>query len=107
MPAKNPIELKAIQDALEAEYPLYWERHSRDFELHAITYTWINGSMRTRKLWTKPVYTLDDMHEVRMLYTELCQGGVAINKNEFERLVRGFDDTFKCMDGEFVLRRVL
>jgi len=51
MPTKEPIERAAIQDALKAEYPLYWTRYLRTYELRAITYSWENGTKRTRKLF--------------------------------------------------------
>ena len=47
---KPLIERKSIQDALENKYPLFWERHWREFQLHAVTYAWEKMPARVWKL---------------------------------------------------------
>ena len=81
---KPPIELKAIQDALAAGYPLVWVRIWHNwYRLSAITYTWENGSMRTRKLWSSI-----DMLACRELNAELVKRGANIDPDGLGREIR-------------------
>ena len=68
---KPLIERKSIQDALENKYPLFWERHWREFQLHAVTYAWENGTVRTKKVFTQYVASEDDLEIIRKLHNEL------------------------------------
>jgi len=91
---KKPIELKAIQTAINERFPLYWERHGKDFELHAITYTWENGSIRTRLLWRISAHTPEDLAQVGELHKDLTERKANVSRqdsqSEISSLVKAF-----------------
>lgn len=80
---KNPIELKAIQQALEAGYSLYWEPRFGWWRLYAVTYTFENGNVRARK-----IFATDDKNQVIHLTNHLVLQKAKIDKIRTENMLR-------------------
>ncbi len=104
---KSAIELKVIQNAIKERFPMFWERHGETFSLHAITYTWENGSSRTRKLFEISVWSLADMQTLKELHIELMShyGTMTTTIYELERMWSGFLDFYRLVGDEFKYRR--
>jgi hypothetical protein len=80
---KPPIERAAIQEALKAGYPLYWEPRHGWLRLYAVTYTWENGSCRRRK-----IFSTESEQEARTLNTLLVRQGAKIDGDELHKIIR-------------------
>jgi len=96
---KKIIELKPIQDVLKKKFPMFWHRRGRDFQLHAVSYTWENGTMRTRKAWEKTAETVADIQTFRHLNIDLYDAGATIDIGVLDKLIDSLYNTYRDEDG--------
>lgn len=73
----------AVRRAVEAEYTLYWrfDNYNKDFVLHAITYTWETGKVRTKRLWVAKNST---WHAAKYMNDKLIEIGAHIDARDWE-----------------------
>ena len=80
---KSPLDRKPIKKALAAGLSLYWEARYGWLRLYAVTYTYENGGIRSRKL-----FSTEYKQEAIELNTELIRAGAKIDKGMLTLLIR-------------------
>lgn len=70
---KAKLITKPMQTCIENGNLFYWQTRRDELALHAVTYTWENGSCRSRKLIAFDIREQEQIEKAFRVHVELCK----------------------------------